>query len=69
MLRYFDKMAGPRPEPAEAPEAAEAEEPAPIESADAVPPIEAPAGVEPSEVERELAAQRAHELDRGSPDT
>jgi regulator of protease activity HflC (stomatin/prohibitin superfamily) len=66
MLRYFDKMSGGPAEAAQ--EEAEEEAPPPIESADEVPPIEAPAGVEPSAVERELAEQRAHEIERGAGD-
>jgi regulator of protease activity HflC (stomatin/prohibitin superfamily) len=64
MLRFFDKMSGgPDVEGGKGATAEEpAEEPAPIESVDEVPPIEAPAGVEETEVERELAADRTREL-------
>jgi regulator of protease activity HflC (stomatin/prohibitin superfamily) len=72
MLRFFDRMSGgtpasgetqpePQPEP-------EVEEPAPIESADEVPPVEAPEGLELTAAEREVAQQRARELEGRSGD-
>jgi regulator of protease activity HflC (stomatin/prohibitin superfamily) len=67
MLRFFDKVTGERTAPEEA-EEAEEEAPAPIESADEVPPLEAPAGVEPADFERELAAKQAQQIERGSGD-
>jgi len=61
MLRFFDKLSGGSDErPAEDEETA-VETPAPIESADEVPPIEAPAGVDETAIERELAAKQAAE--------
>ena len=67
MLRFFDKMTGERRE-TEVAEEAEEEAPAPIESAGQVPPLEAPAGVEPADFERELAAKQAQEIERSQRD-
>ncbi len=63
MLRFFEKMGGGSAPVEDGGKGATVERPAPIESVDEVPPIEAPAGVEETEVERELAAKRQQELD------
>jgi regulator of protease activity HflC (stomatin/prohibitin superfamily) len=68
MLRFFDRMSGGGTPPAETPEESEPEEPEPIESADAVPPVEAPEGLELTAAEREVAQQRARELEGRSGD-